>query len=356
MQTLLSYIQGEWTRPQGASLDVHNPATEEVVAHVVLGTAADVDKAIASARKAFEHYGYTSFAERLAYVEALRDQYAARIHDIADAMRIEMGAPKAFALESQAGSGLAHFDAHLQAARKFDFEYHVNNSRIVHEPIGIAALITPWNWPMNQLVVKVIPALLSGCTMVVKPSEISPLSAQIFTEVVHAAKLPPGVFNLLHGDGAGVGSALSSHRDVDMVSFTGSARAGVAITTAAAPTIKRVTLELGGKSPNLILDDADLEEAVQKGVQYCMNNTGQNCDAPSRMYVPAARYEEALHIAKAAAEALQVGDPAAEGTDLGPLVSQMQYDRVQAMIQMGIDEGATVMTGGVGKPSGLERG
>lgn len=356
MQTFLSYINGEWLKPSGTALAVHNPADENIIGQVILGTDKDTDRAVQAASLAFQFYSKLSLQERLGFIEAMRDEYAKRIEDIALAMCQEMGAPITFSREAQATSGLGHFDAHLNAAREFKFEYSVNTSLILHEPIGVAALITPWNWPMNQLVAKVIPALIAGCTMVVKPSEISPISANIFAEVVDAIGLPAGVFNLLHGDGQGVGQALSKHPLVDLVSFTGSIRAGTAITQAAADTVKRVTLELGGKSPNLILRDADFESAVSQGVQYCMANTGQSCDAPSRMYVPKEHYQDALALAKQSALSLKTGNPLDADTDLGPVVSQLQYERIQNLIQVGIEEGAEIVCGGLGKPSGLEKG
>lgn len=356
MQTLASYLNGQWFMPSGSVMPVYNPANASLIAELALGSPEDAHQAIQAAKQAFPAYAQTTLAERIGYLEALRDVYARRRQDLADAIRLEMGAPARFALNAQAESGLAHFDAHLKALREFAFEYRINQSQIVHEPIGVVALITPWNWPMNQLVVKVIPALAAGCTMVVKPSEIAPLSAQIFAELIHEIDLPPGVFNLLHGDGEGVGQTLSRHPEVAMVSFTGSMRAGVAISKAAADTVKRVSLELGGKSPNLILRDADFPKAITQAVNYCMSNSGQSCDAPSRLYVPIERYAEALQQAQVAALALKVGDPQAVDTDLGPVVSALQYERIQQWIQIGIDEGASLVCGGLGKPAGLEQG
>lgn len=353
MQSLLSYVNGEWIRPQGPSLAVHNPSNNQTIAQVLLGTGSDVDVAVSAASNAFKAYSQTSLNERIAFIERLRAAYAARLPEMAEAIRLEMGAPAQFALDAQAASGLAHFDSHLQVLREFRFEYSQGHSQIVHEPIGVVALITPWNWPINQLIVKVLPALAVGCTLVLKPSELAPLSANLFAELVHEIGLPKGVFNLLHGDGEGVGQALTRHPQIDMVSFTGSTRAGKAITKAAAETIKRVTLELGGKSPNLILDDADLATAVRQGVLLCMSNSGQSCDAPTRMYVPRQHYQTALDIAKATAESLSIGDPAASTTDLGPVISQAQYDKIQALIQVGIDEGARLICGGLGKPRSL---
>ncbi|WP_298607340.1 aldehyde dehydrogenase family protein [uncultured Thiothrix sp.] len=353
MQTLLSYINGQWIRPQGSVLAVRNPANNQAIAQVILGTEAELELAVSAAVEAFETYSQTSLEQRIHYLEQLRAAYAARLEEIAEAIRLEMGAPQDFALNAQAASGLAHFDSHLQALREFAFEYPSGASQIVHEPIGVVGLITPWNWPMNQLVVKVIPALAAGCTLVLKPSELAPLSANLFAEIIQSTDLPTGVFNLLHGDGEGVGQELVKHPQVDMISFTGSTRAGKAITKAAADTIKRVTLELGGKSPNLILDDADLEQAIQQGVLLCMSNSGQSCDAPTRMYLPRPQYHQAIEIAKNTAVSLVVGDPKDANTNLGPVISQTQYDRIQALIQAGIDEGASLICGGLGKPKHL---
>ncbi|TXH67782.1 MAG: aldehyde dehydrogenase family protein [Thiothrix sp.] len=354
MQTLLSYINGQWIRPTGSSLELRNPANNGVIAEVILGTASDLDRAVTAAVTAFKTYAQTSLEQRIQYLEQLRDAYAARLPEIAEAIRLEMGAPQEFALNAQAASGLAHFDSHLQALREFAFEYPSGASQIVHEPIGVVGLITPWNWPMNQLVVKVIPALAAGCTLVLKPSELAALSANLFAELVQSTDLPAGVFNLLHGDGDGVGQGLSKHPQIEMISFTGSTRAGKAITQAAAETIKRVTLELGGKSPNLILDDADLSLAVKQGVLLCMSNSGQSCDAPTRMYVPRAQYQQAIQIAAATAAELVVGDPSDPQVNLGPVISHAQYERIQAFIQAGLDEGAELLCGGLGKPSHLQ--
>lgn len=354
MQTLLSYVNGQWIRPQGRLIAVNNPANNQTLAQLALGAEAELNQAVAAASEAFKTYSQTSIEQRIHYLEQLRDAYAARLTEIAEAIRLEMGAPQRFALDAQAGSGLAHFDAHLKALREFAFEYPSGASQIIHEPIGVVGLITPWNWPMNQLVVKVIPALAAGCTLVLKPSELAPLSANLFAELVAATDLPKGVFNLLHGDGEGVGQALSKHPQIQMISFTGSTRAGKAITQAAVDTIKRVTLELGGKSPNLILDDADLTTAVQQGVLLCMSNSGQSCDAPTRMYLPRQSYQQAIAIAKATAESLVVGDPTEISTNLGPVISQTQYERIQALIQAGLDEGATLVCGGLGKLANLK--
>lgn len=353
MQTLLSYVNGQWVQGRGALLAVNNPANHQMVAQLALGNAEDVEQAVAAAVEAFKTYSQTSREERINYLERLRDAYASRLNDIAEAIRLEMGAPSDFALNSQAASGLAHFDSHLAALRAFAFDYQSGQSQIVHEPIGVVGLITPWNWPMNQIVAKVIPALAAGCTLVLKPSELAPLSANLFAEIVQAAGLPAGVFNLLQGDGAGVGQALSQHPQIDMISFTGSTRAGQSISKLAADTIKRVTLELGGKSPNLILDDVDIAAAVKQGVLLCMSNSGQSCDAPTRMYVSRQYYSQALQIAKTTAEALVVGDPEDPNTNLGPVISQAQYERIQALIQAGIDEGASLVCGGLGKPTTL---
>ncbi len=356
MQTLPSYVNRRWLLPSGELSDVVNPADESVIARVKLGTPQDADAAIAAARNAFAGYSRATVAERVAYLQAIRDIYQRRLGEIADAIRLEMGAPRKFALESQAWSGLAHLDTYIAALQTFAFEEQRGTTRILREPIGVAGLITPWNWPMNQMMCKIAPALAAACTMVLKPSEIAPLSANLLAEIVHEAGLPAGVFNLLHGAGAGVGQALASHPDVDLVSFTGSTRAGIAVAKAAADTVKRVTQELGGKSANLILPDADFASAVSAGVRSCFSNSGQSCDAPTRMLVPADRHEEALAIAGSVADNTRVGHPELDSTELGPVVSAVQYQRVQALIAAGIDEGATLVCGGLGRPPGLERG
>jgi len=350
------YIGGEWVEPaQRHTLDVINPANGIVAGRISRGTSADVDRAVQAARRAFPSWSDTSREGRRDVLQRVIEEYRRRQTDIADAITEEMGAPHALARRSQAPSGLAHFEAAAEVLQHFVFEETRGTTRIVKEPIGVCGLITPWNWPMNQIACKVAPALATGCTIVLKPSEISPLSAQIFAEVLHAARVPAGVFNLVNGEGSTVGAALASHADVDMVSITGSTRAGIEVAKAAAPTVKRVAQELGGKSPNLILDDADFETAVRAGVKHVMGNSGQSCNAASRMLVPAAHMDAVIAIAKRAAEAMSVGDPAS-GAELGPVSSHAQWVRIQELIASGIAEGATLVTGGTGRPDGLEAG
>ena len=351
------YINGAWVDPiSPVRMGVENPATEEIVAQVALGNAADADRAIMAARAAFDSYTVWPVAKRIALVQRILQIYNERAEDFAQAMRTEMGAPIAWAREAQVWAGQVHIESTIKAAQDMAWEYDRGTTRIVYEGIGVCALITPWNWPMNQIACKVAPALIAGCTMVLKPSEIAPLSGVLFAEVCHAAGVPPGVFNLVNGDGPGVGSRITSHPEVDMVSFTGSTRAGILIAAAAAPTVKRVAQEMGGKSANIILPSADLAEAVAAGVAAIMSNTGQSCDAPTRMFIQRSQMAEALAVAKLAAEAIVPGDPLAEGVTMGPLISKVQYDKVQRLIQTGIDEGATLVTGGLGRPAGLNRG
>lgn len=351
------YIDGAFVDPLApATLDVINPATEEAYTRISLGTAADVDRAVAAARAAFPSFAKVPQAERLAMLKRILEIYNERYEDIAQAVTQEMGAPLSFARGAQAWAGQAHMEATIKALEEFEFEHQRGTTRIVKEPIGVVGLITPWNWPLNQIVCKVAPAIAAGCTMVLKPSEIAPISGIIFAEIVHAAGVPKGVFNLVNGTGPDVGQVIASHPDVDMMSFTGSTRAGIIVAKSAADTVKRVAQELGGKSANIILHDADLEAAVTAGVGGCFGNSGQSCDAPTRMFVPADRHAEALEIARAAAETHKVGDPLAEDTVLGPLVSQIQFDKVQRLIKSGIDEGATLVSGGLGRPDGLNRG
>ena len=351
------YINGAWVDPiSPVRMGVENPATEEIVAQVALGNAADADRAIMAARAAFDSYTVWPVAKRIALVQRILQIYNERAEDFAQAMRTEMGAPIAWAREAQVWAGQVHIESTIKAAQDMTWEYDRGTTRIVYEGIGVCALITPWNWPMNQIACKVAPALIAGCTMVLKPSEIAPLSGVLFAEVCHAAGVPPGVFNLVNGDGPGVGSRITSHPEVDMVSFTGSTRAGILIAAAAAPTVKRVAQEMGGKSANIILPSADLAEAVAAGVAAIMSNTGQSCDAPTRMFIQRSQMAEALAVAKLAAEAIVPGDPLAEGVTMGPLISKVQYDKVQRLIQTGIDEGATLVTGGLGRPAGLNRG
>lgn len=351
------YIDGQWVDPRGTqSLDVINPATEESCGRIVLGNREDVDLAVAAAKRAFETYSQTSRGERIELLERVIEVYKRRMGEVAEAIQLEMGAPTKLAQAAQAPSGLGHFMVALNVLKDFEFEEQIGTTMVVREPVGVCALITPWNWPMNQVTCKVAPALATGCTMVLKPSEIAPLSAALLADILHEAGVPKGVFNMVHGDGPTVGSALTSHPDVDMVSFTGSTRAGREITKNAADTIKRVALELGGKSANILLDDVNFEQAVTAGVRGCMNNTGQSCNAPTRMLVPHDRMDEVAKIAAAAAEAVRPGDPADPATHIGPVVSEAQWSKIQSLIETGIQEGAKLVAGGPGRPDGLERG
>ncbi|NIV18845.1 MAG: aldehyde dehydrogenase family protein [Woeseiaceae bacterium] len=351
------YIDGEWVDPVTPNpFDVINPATEEVCGRISLGTAADVDRAVAAARKAFESYSRTTREERIDLLEAILAAYSNRYKDVATAIMEEMGAPWTLAKGAQAGSGTQHIKAAIRALKTFEFEEHNRDTLIIREAIGVCGLITPWNWPINQVAVKVAPALAAGCTMVLKPSEIAPFDAMIFAEVLDAAGVPAGVFNLVNGDGPEVGTAISGHPDVDMVSFTGSTRAGVLVAQNAAPTVKRVAQELGGKSANILLDDADFEKAVAEGAEECFDNTGQSCNAPTRLLVPKDRIDEAATIAARIAASTTVGDPRDEHTKMGPLVSEAQWNKVQGLIQKGIDEGASLVSGGPGRPEGIDRG
>ncbi len=351
------YVNGAWVEPiSTARLGVENPATEEIVAQVAIGNDADADRAIMAARAAFDGYTVWPVQKRIDLVKRILEIYNTRYEDFAQAMSMEMGAPIEWARGAQAWAGQVHIEATIKAAEEMSWEYARGTTRIVHEGIGVCALITPWNWPMNQIACKVAPALIAGCTMVLKPSEIAPLSGVLFAEVCHEAGVPPGVFNLVNGDGPGVGTRITSHPEVDMVSFTGSTRAGTLIAAAAAPTVKRVAQEMGGKSANIILPNADLAAAVAAGVNAIMSNTGQSCDAPTRMFVQRSQQAQALSVAKETAEAMVPGDPMADGTTMGPLISRVQFDKVQRLIQAGMDEGATLVTGGLGRPAGLNRG
>ncbi|MEZ5557933.1 MAG: aldehyde dehydrogenase family protein [Pseudomonadales bacterium] len=351
------YIDGAWVDPIGKdTLDVINPATEEPIATIAMGNAEDVDRAVAAAKRAFETFSKTTREERIALLEKIIAAYQARMGDIASTVSQEMGAPIGLANAAQAPAGLGHLMYSLQALKEFPFEQQVGKNLIVREPIGVCGLITPWNWPLNQIAAKVGPAIAAGCTMVLKPSEIAPLNAIIFAEVMDAAGVPKGVFNLINGDGPNVGVAMSSHPDIDMMSFTGSTRAGISVAQEAAKTVKRVAQELGGKSPNVILDDADFAKVIARDTFGVCMNTGQSCNAPTRMLVPMSRMDEAAAIAKATAEQIKVGDPSDQGTQIGPLVSETQWNKVQALIQKGIDEGAKLETGGIGRPDGLNRG
>jgi aldehyde dehydrogenase (NAD+) len=350
------YIDGAWVDPASPrELEVINPATEAVAGRISLGSAEDVDRAVGAARAAFAAYSRTSRTDRVELLENIMTEYQKRYADIAAAITEEMGAPAWLANQSQAAIGLGHLKTGIEVLKGYRFEEQRGTTMMAKEPIGVCAFITPWNWPINQIACKVVPALAVGCTMVLKPSEIAPFSAQIWTEVLHAAGVPAGVFNLINGDGPTVGAALSSHPEVDMVSFTGSTRAGIEVAKNAAPTVKRVAQELGGKSPNIILADADLEAAVTRGVVSMMSNSGQSCNAPSRMLVPAARMAEAKAIAKTAAESVTVGNPDGNAK-IGPVVSETQWTKIQALIQKGIEEGATLVAGGPGKPEGLATG
>ena len=352
------YIDGAWVSPDSTNtMPVINPATEQIVATVALGNAADVDRAVAAANQAFKTFSMTSKQERLALLERIKTVTEARFEDLAQAMREEMGAPITFAREAQADAAIGHLQGFADALEQLEEEIDLGNGELlVREPIGVCGLITPWNWPINQIALKVLPALAAGCTCVLKPSEHTPLSAIIYAEILHDAGCPPGVFNLVNGEGPEVGTAMSKHPNIQMMSFTGSTRAGTAVTHDSAESVKRVTLELGGKSANLVFADSDLEERVQNAVAECMANTGQSCDAPTRLLVERSCYDEVVEIARQATIATQVGDPTEEGNHIGPLFDRIQFDRVQTLIGVGIDEGAHLIAGGLGKPEGLEIG
>lgn len=352
------YINGAWVSPDStATMPVINPANEEIIATVALGNAVDVDRAVAAASQAFATFSMTSKQERLALLERIKQVTEARFEDLAQAMREEMGAPITFAREAQADAAIGHLQGFVTALEKLEEEVDLGNGDIlVREPIGVCGLITPWNWPINQIALKVLPALAAGCTCILKPSEHTPLSAIIYTEILHEAGCPPGVFNLVNGAGPEVGTAMSRHPDIQMMSFTGSTRAGTAVTQDSAEWVKRVTLELGGKSANLVFADSDLEERVQNAVAECMANTGQSCDAPTRLLVERSCYDQVVEIARHATIATRVGDPTEEGDHIGPLFDRIQFDRVQNLIGVGIDEGAQLLVGGLGKPEGFERG
>jgi aldehyde dehydrogenase (NAD+) len=354
---LKHYINGEWVESDGGTrYEVINPANEEPCTEITLGSQADVDKAVAAAKKAFESFSQTSVEERVALLEKILEEYKKRAPDIAKAISTEMGCPISVAQTAQVGSGIGHFMSTIEALKNFQFEEIVGTNKVVHEPIGVVALITPWNWPMNQIVAKVAPAIGAGDTMILKPSEECPGSAAIFAEVMDAAGVPPGVFNLVQGDGPGVGTALSVHPDVDMVSFTGSTRAGILVAKNAADTVKRVHQELGGKSPNIILEGAPLEQAVPAGLGGVCLNSGQSCVAPARMLVHKSQHDEAARIGGEFMKNLPVGDPAEEGGHIGPLVNKAQWDKVQALINKAIEEGATLEAGGPGLPEGFNKG
>ncbi len=351
------YIDGAWVPPaKPATRDVINPATEQSIGKISMGSAEDVDRAVKAARKAFETYSRTTREERIALLENIIRVFKTRQDELATTISSEVGAPMWLSKAAQAAAGLGHFAQALAVLKTFEFEEPRGRTMIVREPVGVVGMITPWNWPINQIACKVAPALAAGCTIVLKPTEVAPMNAILFAEILHEAGVPPGVFNLVNGDGPTVGAAIASHPGIDMVSFTGSTRAGVQVAINAAPTVKRVTQELGGKSANIILDDADFQSAVAGGVTGCFTNSGQSCNAPTRMLVPAGRQAEAIGIAKAAAERMKVGDPFQEGVKLGPVVSEVQFTKIQGLIQRGIDEGAQLVTGGVGRPEGLATG
>lgn len=350
------FIDGEWVDPeQPATLDVDNPRTEQVSGRIALGSAADVDKAVRAARVAFPAWSATSREDRLAVLGAIMAEYQKRMGDLADAVGEEMGAPPGLAGGPQVNLGLGHLAAAIEALTHFEFESDRGATRVIKEPIGVCGLITPWNWPLNQIAAKVYPALAAGCAMVLKPSEVAPYSGQIFTEIISAAGIPAGVYNMVFGDGPGVGAAISSHPDIDMVSFTGSTRAGIEVARNAAPTVKRVSQELGGKSPNIVLDDEAFAKGVAAGVSAMMLNSGQSCNAPSRMLVPNSRMDEAIAIAREVGAAVTVGD-LEDKTAIGPVASKVQFDKIQGLIEQGIDAGADLVVGGTGRPEGLDTG
>ncbi|MDH7971559.1 aldehyde dehydrogenase family protein [Sphingomonas sp. AR_OL41] len=352
-----NYIDGHWVDSKGGRKhQVINPATQGVASEIVLGTAADVDDAVVAARRAFETFSQTTKAERIALLQRVMEEYGKRVPDIAEAIATEMGCPISIAKTAQAGSGMGHLGNALKALQDYHFSEKIGDNTVVREPIGVVALITPWNWPMNQIVAKVGPALAAGCTMILKPSEEAPSSAAIFAEVMDAAGVPAGVFNLVQGDGEGVGTALAKHPDIDMVSFTGSTRAGIMVAKNAADTVKRVAQELGGKSPNIILEGTPLDKALPGGVGGVLLNSGQSCVAPTRMLVHRSQHDEAAKMVGAMFAAKAVGEPLTEGDHIGPVVNESQWNRIQGLIQKGIDEGATLVTGGTGRPDGLDTG
>ena len=352
------YINGEWVDPaEGTnSFEVINPANEEVIGEIALGSAKDVDNAVSAAQEAFKTFSTTSVEERLGLLGKIVEVYQSRYDEVAETISKEMGAPLSLSKAAQAATGLGHFAQTKEILQDFDWEETKGRNIIRKEPIGVVGMITPWNWPINQISCKVAPALAAGCTMVLKPTEIAPLNAILFAEIMDEAGVPAGVFNLVNGDGPTVGEAMSSHPGIDMMSFTGSTRAGISVAKGAADTVKRVSQELGGKSANIILDDADFESAITGGAKHCFNNSGQSCNAPTRMLVPESRHDEAKEIAKKAAESTKVGDPFAEDTGIGPVVSEVQFNKIQGLIEKGIEEGAELVAGGPGKPEGLNAG
>jgi aldehyde dehydrogenase (NAD+) len=351
------YIDGAWVDPAVMkTVPVINPANEDKLYDVAVGSKADVDKAVAAARRAFQTFSVTSREQRIELLTKIIEAYKARMKDIATAISDEMGAPMTLAERAQAAAGLGHLASTLDVLKNYEFEEKIGNAVVVREPVGVIGMITPWNWPLNQIACKVAPALAAGCTMILKPSEFTPTSALIFAEVLDAAGVPKGVFNLVNGLGPEVGVAMSEHPGIDMISFTGSTRAGIDVAKRAANTVKRVSQELGGKSPNVILEDADLQKAVTGGTAHVFNNSGQSCNAPTRMIVPAAKMKEVAAIAKAVAEKTKAGDPKSAETTIGPVVNRIQWDKIQALIKKGIDEGATLVTGGPGLPEGVNKG
>jgi len=356
----LFYINGSWVEPELSNdFDVIDPSTEETCAVISLGSQADTNKAVAAARASFESWMFTPKNERLQLIESILEEYQKRAEDMANAISLEMGAPIEMARQQQVGTGLNHIKGFINVFKDFNFDQNLNentpNDKILYEPVGVCGLITPWNWPMNQVTLKAIPAIAAGCTMILKPSEVAPLSSIVFSEILHEAGCPAGVFNMVNGDGVGVGSQLSAHPDVDMISFTGSTRAGIAISKAAADTLKRVTLELGGKGANLIFADAN-EKAIKNGVLRVMNNSGQSCNAPTRMIVEESIYEKAVSIAAEVAESIKVSSGHETGRHIGPVVSEVQFDKIQNLINKGVEEGAKLVAGGPGRPEGLNRG
>jgi aldehyde dehydrogenase (NAD+) len=357
VQRLKFYIDGAW-QDSGSkrTLPVVNPASEEALYEVALGSAADVEKAVAAARRAFESFSLTTREQRIELLAKIIEVYKRRMKDVGAAISDEMGAPLGFAERFQAGAGLGHLMTTLEVLKSYPFEERLGSAMIVREPVGVVGMVTPWNWPLNQIACKVAPALAAGCTMVLKPSENTPSSALIFAEILDEAGVPKGVFNLINGLGGEVGAAMSAHPGIDMMSFTGSTRAGIDVAQRAAPTVKRVTQELGGKSPNIILEDADLSKSIAGGTAHCFNNSGQSCNAPTRMLVPLAKMKEAAAIAKGVADKAKVGDPRGADTTMGPVVNRVQWEKIQGLIKKGIDEGATLVVGGLGRPEGLNKG
>jgi aldehyde dehydrogenase (NAD+) len=351
------YIDGAWVDPiKPRLLDVIDPSTEEAYTQIAIGSAADVDKAVAAAQKALISFGRSTRRQRIELLQSILSEYNKRRNDVGDAISREMGAPLAFAREVQAGRGTAHIERMIEVLKTYPFEAIEGTTLIAREPIGVCGLITPWNWPINQIACKVVPAIAAGCTMVLKPSEEAPIDAILWSEIMHAAGTPKGVYNMIQGSGAEVGEAMSSHPGIDMMSFTGSTRAGIRVAQAAATTVKRVAQELGGKSANILLPDVDFQTAVTKGINSMMVNSGQSCTAPSRMFVPASRHDEVKAIAKAAADKFVVGNPQDPNTRLGPVVNEAQFNKIQGLIQKGIEEGAELVTGGPGRPENLNRG